>query len=121
MGDFGPFMKFHDLEYTFGAQVYESEGDYDAFFRPLLRESDKPSIAMRNCGGSEGTSYQFDVGGFPSEGPLGVCIYRKGGIEMDCGELESVEDASTGTSVARSLRLVENHRSNMDLSIHYSH
>lgn len=85
--DFGSFEKFHDLEYSFAAQVYSSNADYDAFFRPLLT-NDTPSIVMRNCGGSssKGTSYQFDVGGFPSEGPVSVCIYRKGGLKMGCGE-----------------------------------
>jgi len=94
--DFGAFEKFQDLEYSFGAQVYGSENDYDGFFRPLLKDSVKPSIAMRNCGAESNNSkgitttatmsYQFDVGGFPSEGPLGVCIYRKGGLKMGCGE-----------------------------------
>ena len=120
--DFGPFMKFDDLEYTFGAQVYSREADYDAFFRPMLLQADKPSIAMRNCGGNKGTSYQFDVGGFPYEGPLGVCIYRKGGIKLDCGEWESEEyDLAGTTSEARSLLLGENLLPNMDLSIDISH
>mmetsp|Transcript_9487 Transcript_9487/g.23283 ORF Transcript_9487/g.23283 Transcript_9487/m.23283 type:complete len:276 (+) Transcript_9487:211-1038(+) len=119
--DFGPFMKFEDLQYTFGAQVYSSEADYDAFFRPLLLKGDKPTIVMRNCGGNKGTSYQIDVGGFPSGGPLGVCIYRKGGLKMGCGEWESDEHALAGTSVGRSLRFGENLLSNADLSINFSH
>jgi len=125
--DFGSFEKFHDLEYSFGAQVYSSEADYDAFFRPLLLlGNEQPLIVMRNCGGSShGTSYQFDVGGFPSEGPLGVCIYRKGGIQMGCGEFVSGEPEVYGLprtmSLGRTLRRGENHRNpTMDLSIELS-
>jgi len=118
--DFGPFMKFQDLEYSFGAQVYSTEGDFDAFFRPLLHKGDKPSIALRNCGGNKETSFQFDVGGFPPEGPLGVCIYRKGGLKIGCGEWESNEHASPGMSVGRSLRHDENLPSNLDMSIDIS-
>lgn len=91
--DFGPFQNFEDLRYSFGAQIYNSEADFDGFFRPLLSNvGDTPTIVMRNCGGSSqnGTSYQFDVAGFPSEGgPLGVCMYRKGGLQVGCGTFSS--------------------------------
>jgi len=86
--DFGPFMTFADLEYSFEAQVYRSKDDFDSFFRPLLKKADTPSIALRNCGGKKdgkSMSYQFGVGGFP-EGPLDVCLYRKGGQKIGCGE-----------------------------------
>ena len=122
--DFGPFGKFQDLQYAFGAQSYQSDSDYDTFFRPLLKkmtqghsggEKNKnknknknndndndndndngdndtatttvtPAIVLRNCGGDGSGSYQFDVAGFTTEGgPLGVCLYQKGGIEVGCG------------------------------------
>jgi len=105
--DFGPFMNFKDLEYSFGAQIYRSEADYDEFFVPLLQKSDKPLIVMRNCGGNKGTSYQFAVGGFPQEGTLGVCIYQKGGFEIGCGDFHShqlEEDMETTSVVGRALR-----------------
>jgi len=113
--DFGPFMKFADLEYSFGAQVYHSEDDFQFFFQPLLT-GDKPSIALRNCGATKdgSMSYQFDIGGFPSEGPLGVCLYRKGGQKIGCGEWNQkmpeeelvvygvpAESSSLGRSLAR--------------------
>jgi hypothetical protein len=87
--DYGPYERFHDLRYSFGAQVYNKDSDFDSFFRPLLQDvGDTPTIVMRNCGGSsEGTSYQFDAAGFP-EGPLGVCIYRKGGMQLGCGSFD---------------------------------
>lgn len=128
--DFGPFMKFHDLQYSFGAQVYASEEDYDSFFRPMVHKQNenKPSIVLRNCGGSKGTSFQFDVGGFPpSQDPLGVCVYRKGGVRLGCGEFRSRETeeqyealSSWETSTARLLRRSVNSNTNKGLSIEIS-
>mmetsp|Transcript_21761 Transcript_21761/g.60420 ORF Transcript_21761/g.60420 Transcript_21761/m.60420 type:complete len:314 (+) Transcript_21761:314-1255(+) len=91
--DVGPYVKFSDVRYSFGAQIYDKQADFDGFFRPLLDDvGDTPTIVLRNCGtrnvnvNRTGTSYQFDVGGFPSGGgPLGVCLYRKGGSRIDCG------------------------------------
>lgn len=88
--DNGPYERFADVRFSFGAQIYKSEADYEGFFRPLLNESeDTPLIVMRNCGGDNGTSYQFDVAGFSSEEPVGVCIYQKGGLLMGCGSFGS--------------------------------
>ena len=91
--DNGPYERFHDVRFSFGAQMYSKHADYEQFFRPLLKTVTTPTIVMRNCGGSKNgtTSYQFDVGGFPSEGPLGVCIYRAGGMQLGCGNFDSKE------------------------------
>mmetsp|Transcript_12824 Transcript_12824/g.26989 ORF Transcript_12824/g.26989 Transcript_12824/m.26989 type:complete len:329 (-) Transcript_12824:88-1074(-) len=97
--DFGPYEKFEDVRFSFGAQIYDSEADFEGFFRPLLKDvGDTPTIVMRNCGGSSSSSYhgtatasyQFDVAGFPSKGgPLGVCLFLKGGQPMGCGTFPS--------------------------------
>jgi len=99
--DFGPFEKFSDLYYSFGAHKCSNsgDGDYEGFFLPWLANTQKPAIALRNCGGSDGDkpmSYQFDVGGFSPEGPLGVCLYRKGGLEIGCGTWEEEDDNDPG-------------------------
>ncbi len=92
--DNGPYERFHDVRFSFGAQMYSKNADYEQFFRPLLKTVTTPTIVMRNCGGSKnGTmSYQFDIGGFPSEGPLGVCIYRAGGMQLGCGNFDSNQE-----------------------------
>jgi len=89
--DYGKFENFNDLLYPFATQIYgfDSEADYEGFFRPLLKTIPTPTIAMKNCGGSSSTgktdSYKFDIGGFP-EGTVNVCIYQQGGLELGCGE-----------------------------------
>jgi hypothetical protein len=126
--DNGPYERFHDVKFSFGAQMYNTEADYDAFFRPLLNDVGvTPTIVMRNRGGSNGTSYQFNVAGFPSEGPLGVCIYRKGGIQLGCGNFFSGaqdEGMDRTTSRQRQLRSgtgdIEYRNAKMDLSAELS-
>merc|ERR1719343_93780 len=119
--DYGPFEKFHDIKFSVGTQVYGDDSDYDKFFRPLLKDvDDKPTIVMRNCGGSDGTSFQFDVAGFPAEGPLGVCIYQKGGMQVGCGNfnLELVKDGLVSLQLRRpNKRKAEQARQKMDLSM----
>merc|ERR1712238_156121 len=87
--DYGKFQDFNDLLYPFATQLYgfDSEADYEGFFRPLLKKIPTPTIVMKNCGGSTGKtdSYKFDIGGFP-EGTVHVCIYQKGGLKLGCGD-----------------------------------
>jgi len=111
--DYGTFEDFNDLFYPFAAQIYgfDSEADYETFFRPLLKTISTPTIAMKNCGGSNGKteSYKFDIGGFPSEGTVNVCVYEKGGLKLGCGDFvptttTTAREETTLTSIDRRRR-----------------
>jgi len=99
--DYGKFQDFHDLLYPFAAQIYESEDDYEGFFRPLMRKIKSPAIVMTNCGTSDDDGktdrHGLDIGGFP-EGPVDVCIYKKGGLEIGCGSFVSSGDVVPTTT-----------------------
>jgi len=110
--DYGKFEDFNDLFYPFAAQIYgkNSEADYEGFFRPLLKTISTPTIAMKNCGGSNGKtdSYKFDIGGFP-EGTVNVCIYQQGGLKLGCGDFvptttTTAREETTLTSIDRRRR-----------------
>jgi len=77
--DYGPFEEIMNLRYTFSAQLYSQESDWESFFQGI--SSKRFLVLMKSCG----PPYQFRVTGVDAENThVDICLYHKGGLLIDC-------------------------------------
>jgi hypothetical protein len=96
------------VQFTFAAQGYTNQGDWDSFFQYL--STNEFAVLMKSCG----PPYTLKImGGVPADAPVDVCFYHKGGYLIEC---KGINNSLMELKVSENM----NHRVDDDKLIFYA-